>query len=225
MLRDKTIARMVGALFLTTMIAGMIDSYVAMPLLSTSLGNILAHRGTILLGVFLVIFMSLGIVGIALLFFPVLKRHNALIASTYLTFRAIECVLLLVGALVPLYILALSQSAQSADAGSVAALQSLAPLAMKVRLSAFQIAMTILGLNSVVLCSLLFQTRLIPRWLALTGIIGYALLLLSAVLDLCGLISTTGLGGLLYIPGGLFETILLPFWLMVKGFNGSKEMA
>jgi len=39
------------------------------------------------------------------------------------------------------------------------------------------------------------------------------------VLDLCGFIGMTGAGGLLYIPGGVFEVVLLPAWLIVKGFK------
>jgi len=40
------------------------------------------------------------------------------------------------------------------------------------------------------------------------------------VLDICGVINTTnGLGFLLYIPGGLWEMIIFPLWLFIKGFK------
>jgi len=97
--------------------------------------------------------------------------------------------------------------------------QSMASLAFGIRMSCYQIAMVILGLNSLALCALFFKTNLLPRWISATGFIGYLLLLASAVLDLCGIIDTTGAGGLLYIPGGLFEVVLLPAWLIVKGFK------
>jgi hypothetical protein len=69
------------------------------------------------------------------------------------------------------------------------------------------------------LCCLLYKTCLIPRLISVVGIIGYASVLVSAPLDLIGIIDTTGTGGILYIPGALFELFLLPFWLLIKGFN------
>src|SRR5436305_1918232 len=66
---------------------------------------------------------------------------------------------------------------------------------------------------------MLLRNRLVPRWLAVLGLIGYPALLLVAVLDMLGLIDTVaGLGLVGLIPGGLFE-LLLPIWLFAKGFN------
>jgi hypothetical protein len=80
--------------------------------------------------------------------------------------------------------------------------------------------MVILGLNSLGLCGLLFTSRLIPQWLAAWGFIGYVLLLASALLDIAGVInSLQGTGMLLYLPGGLFELLGFPLWLILKGFN------
>ena len=69
------------------------------------------------------------------------------------------------------------------------------------------------------LCYLLYKTRLIPRLISAIGILGYASVLVSAPLDLIGLIDTTATGGILYIPGALFELFILPAWLFIKGFN------
>ena len=80
--------------------------------------------------------------------------------------------------------------------------------------------MIILGFGSVFLCYSLYASQVVPRFLSIWGATGYALLLVSAVLDICGFIDTTnGLGSVLYIPGGLWELIVFPFWLFKKGFN------
>jgi hypothetical protein len=82
--------------------------------------------------------------------------------------------------------------------------------------------MIILGLGSMMICSVLYQSKLIPRWLSAWGFIGYALLLTSALLDLLGVIDTIhGAGMLMYVPGGLWELLAFPLWLFVKGFNSS----
>jgi hypothetical protein len=44
-------------------------------------------------------------------------------------------------------------------------------------------------------------------------------LLLAAVLDTLGIVDTVGGAGLVgLVPGGLFE-LLLPIWLIARGFN------
>jgi hypothetical protein len=70
---------------------------------------------------------------------------------------------------------------------------------------------------------LLCQSKLIPRFKSIWGFIGYLLVLASALLDISGIIDTHGEGMRMYLPGGLFESILLPIWLIVKGFNSSAK--
>ena len=79
---------------------------------------------------------------------------------------------------------------------------------------AYQIAVISLGVGSIFLCSLLFRTRLIPRFLAGWGLIGYAIYLAGAVAEISGI----HIGVMLSIPGGLFE-VGLALWLIVKGFQ------
>jgi hypothetical protein len=82
--------------------------------------------------------------------------------------------------------------------------------------------MVILGLGSLMLFCSLYKSKLIPRFISIWGLIGYALLLASAVLDILGIIDTVkGAGAVPYIPGGLFELVVFPVWLIVWGFNSS----
>lgn len=53
--------------------------------------------------------MAIGIVFIAVAFYPVVRRHNEAVALLYLISRAIECVLLLGGPIVNLYLAGLSK--------------------------------------------------------------------------------------------------------------------
>ena len=162
--------------------------------------------------------MSIGIVFIAITFFPVVKKHSESIALTYVILRAIECLLLILGAICYLYIIALGKNFTTETVSSNYAIAI--ALALKIKYYGFQIAMIILGFGSLFLCYSLYKSKLIPRFLSIWGGIGYILLLLSAVLDICGLIDTTnGFGAVLYVPGGIWELIAFPLWLFIKGFN------
>lgn len=216
---DRRIAFSVGALFIITMVFGMIDAYAVAPLLKLSLENISSNETRVVIGAFSILFMSVGVVGIAILLFPIIEQHNKFIAITYLSFRIIECLLLIVGVIVYFLLLTLSQNFINAESIETLYLQTISALAIETRYGCYHVAMIVLSIGSVILCYLFYQTKLIPRIISIVGIVGYTLVLFSGPLDLLGVIDTTGTGGVMYVPGALFELFLLPPWLMIKGFN------
>src|ERR1035437_162425 len=211
-------AVIIGALFIFTMLSGMIDAYYVAPIFKNPISNILPIDDKLLVGVFSVLIMAIGIVFIAIAFFPVIKKQSETIAITYLTLRSIECLLLIVGSICYLYIIALrGVSLHQADS-SIYAIGI--TLAIKIKYYGYQLAMILLGFGSLFLTCSLYKSRIIPRFLSIWGGIGYLFLLISAVLDILGVINTTsGLGFVLYIPGGLWELIVFPIWLFIKGFK------
>lgn len=216
---DKRIARSIGILFVITMILGMIDAYTVAPILKTPLSNMNLNETRIFIGAFSILLMSVGVVFIAILLYPILEKHNKYIAITYVSFRVMECLLLIVGVVVYLLLLVLSNEFVKDGAPEPSYFQTIAALAIEARYSTYHVAMFILSIASIMLCYILLKTKLIPQFISIVGIIGYALVLLSAPLDLLDIIDTTDVGGLLYVPGAIFEIILLPLWLIVKGFN------
>lgn len=76
------------------------------------------------------------------------------------------------------------------------------------------------GIGGLILNYLLFTSRIVPRPIAILGLIGYTLLLLVVVLDLVGAVEESGgLGLALLAPGGLWEFVVMPIWLIAKGFR------
>jgi hypothetical protein len=76
------------------------------------------------------------------------------------------------------------------------------------------------GIGGVILTYLLYVSQLVPRPIAMLGLIGYASLLLGVPLDLLGVLNmNAGPGMALLAPGGLFEFLVLPVWLIAKGFQ------
>ena len=74
--------------------------------------------------------------------------------------------------------------------------------------------------GGLILTYLLYESRLVPRPIALLGLVGYACLGVGVPLDLMGVLDmSAGPGQVLLVPGGLFEAVALPVWLIAKGFQ------
>jgi len=78
----------------------------------------------------------------------------------------------------------------------------------------------VLGFGSLFFCALLYRCRLVPRFLAAWGFVGYAICFMGAVVAIAGL----PYGIMLSIPGGLFE-ITFGVWLIPKGFDNARAVA
>ena len=80
-------------------------------------------------------------------------------------------------------------------------------------------AYAVVPLFAALLCAFLFHVRLVPRSISTVGLVGYVSLFVSALLVLFGAADTSTFGMLLYLPGAVFEIVLFPGWLIVKGFS------
>jgi hypothetical protein len=121
----------------------------------------------------------------------------------------VEVLLMTFGALCLLMLVPLGQSAVGAGVG-----QALGSLLTDANTMAYQIGQLSLGIGAFFLCWLLYRTRLIPRWLAGWGLLGYALHAAGAIAEIFGI----PISLILLIPGGLFE-LTVAFWLLIKGFQ------
>ncbi len=215
---NKKSARIVGILFLVataTYMTGsmLIDTVVNAP---DYLMSVYPNRIQIISGVLLQFVDAVAVVGIGVVMFPLLKRYNETIAVGYVATRVLEFVFLVVGGVGSLLLITLSGDLLEAGAANAAYFQASSALLQAQRFLGYQIAMLTLGLGSIFFCYLLYTSKLIPRAMSALGLIGYAALSIGAVLELFGF----ELGLIFSIPGGLFE-LILPIWLIVKGFSSS----
>jgi hypothetical protein len=149
------------------------------------------------MGVLLTMLSGLAIVGIGLLMYPVLKQVDRRLAIWYPVLRVVE---FSVSAACGVYLLT--------------QLQVVPNNYVWVYLAT--------AIGGLVFTYLLFVSRLVPRPIAVLGIVGYASLLLGVPLDLLGVLDmAAGAGMVLLVPGGLFEFIFLPIWLIAKGFRSA----
>ena len=217
---DRGIARTTGILFLVSMSVSIVYTSAFSAALEGPLAHVSVDRARVVVGAILELTNCLAVIGIAMALQTVLKRYSQPLALAYVTLRAIECAILIAGVVVGLSMLALSGARVTAVAADHAVLEALALTVLAGKDLALQMGILICGLGGLVLTTMLWRLRLVPRLIAGLGLIGYLTVIASVVLSLFDIIDTReGSGQLLYIPGGLFEAFVFPLWLIFKGFT------
>ncbi len=171
----------------------------------------------------LTIIAALTSAGIAILLYPVLKRHNETLAMGAVGFRLIEAVFYLVNVTCLLSLLALGKEFVSAGSPATSEFQTLGNLILTVGdRSGFVIAVIAFALGAVMYYYVFYESKLIPRWLSGWGMIAAALILLEAVVTMFSgkPFAAAGITLLLVLPIALQEMVLA-VWLIIKGFNPS----
>jgi len=179
---------------------------------------ILGHGSNtgIIVGAILEMIVALAGIGTAVALFPVVKRQNEGVALGFVGSRTLEGAGILAGVACVLSLVTLQQSA----VGTSGLATGHALITMYDRI--FLLSGSFFpALNALLIGSLLYQSRLVPRWLPLLGFVGAALLVAGDAAILFGLIgqhaSTTPL---LAIPIAVWE-FSLGVYLVVKGFRPS----
>ena len=211
-----TYSRLIGALFLVGFLfygvgAALVTSVTGAP---DFLSTISAHHTTLVIGALLMLLNTVVDVGKGVLFFPILENHGKRSALAYLAFIIVQVVMLDVGVLALLLIVPLGQQALISGQASAAWALGLGSLLNQWNTMAYSIGEATLGVGGLFLCSLLFRTRLIPRFLAVGGLIGYVSLTVGMIAETLGI----HISLMLSVPGIFFE-VGLPVWLFIKGFQ------
>lgn len=170
----------------------------------------------VILGTMLEMVVALACIGTAVTLYPVLKRQNEAIALGFVAVRILEAATIYAGIVSLLSVVTLRQ----AGAGVSALVTGQALVAQYYW--TFQFGQGMLpALNALLLGSLLYQARLVPRVLPILGFIGAALLTVSAIGTVFGIWGQiSSLTALAALPIALWE-FSLGTYLVVKGFKPS----
>ena len=211
-----TYSRLIGALFLVGFLFYGVGAALVTSVTGASdfVSTISAHQTTLVIGAFLMLLNTVVDVGKGVLFFPILENHGKRSALGYLALIVVQVVLLDIGVIGLLMIVPLGQQALDAGQASAAWAQPIGFLLTQWNNMAYSIGEATLGVGGLFLCSLLYRSRLIPRFLAVGGFIGYTSLMVGMIAEIFGI----HIGLMLSVPGIFFE-VGLPVWLFVKGFQ------
>jgi hypothetical protein len=220
---DRSTAIAVGALYVAAALSGVLAALALGTLASDplSLADLAAGKARVLTAAFFELVMAVTVAGVAFALFPVLwtdahTQGRRGLAVWYLGSRATEGALFLIGILGLLSLLALGQAA--ADSGAAPATYLPVAAALKAFLEyAFVLGQTVFCVGAFMLYTLLFQSRRVPRWLSIWGLIAAPLMLIAGLLlPITGDPNST-VSSILYAPMALQEMVLA-VWLIARGF-------
>jgi Domain of unknown function (DUF4386) len=176
--------------------------------------------GGVALGAFLEVLLIVANVATAVVLFPVLKRQNEALALGYVGARLVECTFIAIGIVSLLAVVTLRQDAASADPGSlVVAGQSL----VAVHDWTFLLGPGWVGVvgTGLILGWLMYRSGLVPRGMAMLGLVAGPVLCAGGIAVLFGVIEPdSALKSLSVAPEFVWE-LSLGIYLTVKGFKSS----
>jgi len=177
----------------------------------------------VLWGALAEVILIIANIGTAVALFPVLKRRYPGLALGYVTARVMECVFIGVGILSVLTIVTLRQDfARTGDADS-ATLVTVGNAFVTLQEWTFQLGPGfVVGVgNGLLLGYMMYRTGLVPRGMAVLGLVGGPLICLSGAAVILGVIQPGSTAQTVASMPEFFWELSLGVYLIVKGFKPS----
>ena len=172
----------------------------------------------VLVGGFLEVIVALAGIGTAVTLYPVVKRQNESVALGFVTARVLEAAMIFTGVISLLSLVTLRQDLGGTAGANTAALVTTGASHVAVYNWTFLLSQSLMpGINALLLGSLMYRSRLVPRIIPVLGLIGAPLLICTVIATLFGGLKL-GSPELAALPVAAWE-LSLGVWLVVKGFK------
>ncbi|HEY6743206.1 MAG TPA: DUF4386 domain-containing protein [Lapillicoccus sp.] len=159
-------------------------------------------------------------VATAVLLYPVTRRVSRSAAIGFVTSRVVEAALILVGVVSILSVVTLQQHFAGATGAEAQALGVTGESLVAMRQWTFLLGPGVMaGVNDLLLGYILYRSGLVPRRMAIIGLVGGPLILLSDVATILGVWGQVSTAGFLFgLPVAVFE-FSVGVYLTVRGFR------
>jgi hypothetical protein len=225
---ERRTSLLAGVLMIITFITSIPALLLYNPLLKHA--NYILGAGAdkrVFVGALLEVLLILANVGTAVVLFPILKRFNEKLALGYVTARLVECGFIAIGILSILSVVTLRQDIGGTGAANAASLTIAGRSLVAIHDWSFLLGPGfIVGVgNGLMLGYMMFRTGLVPRRLAMFGLVGGPLVCASGIAVLFGLFDKGSAAQFIAtIPEFIWE-LGFGIWLAVKGFKPSPILA
>ena len=210
-----------GVLYIIGTLAGVLSIAPAIDA-SDYLVKASAEANQVLFGALFQFIMTVAYLGFVITLYPVLKKFKESLALGFLSFRIMASILNIIGFISLLSLLSLSQEFVRAGTPDSSYFQTLGALLRSGRDLVNHVAMILTSsVGSLMFYAILYQTKLLPRWLSLWGLAGTILTILASLLTMyhvIGIITTSYI--VLNLPLIVLE-LILAIWLIAKGFDSN----
>ena len=217
-------AVIVGCLYILGTVAGILSVVFSGGILDAPdyLTRIAANENQIITGAVFVLTMGLALAIIPAAMFPILKRHNEGLAAGYVIFRGgLETITYIGMTVCWLLLILLSKEYIKAGTPDGPSLQTLGAVIQGGHDSIQSILEIVFPMGALMFYSVLYQSKLIPRWISGWGLAAALLWLAVGVLGMIHLIDLGDMSTiqvLLSLPIFLQEMVMA-VWLIARGFN------
>jgi hypothetical protein len=221
MAQRKT-AVIVGILFIIGTVSGILSAVFTGGIFTDSdyLIRVAENEPQILLGAAFVLLMGFSLAMVPVVMFPLFKKKNEALALGAVVFRGpVEAVLYILTVLSWLMLITLGKEFVVAGMPASSHFQNIGAVLVQAGNQINQILEIAFSLGALMFYVLFYQTRLIPRWLSLWGVIGAVLYHIAGWSDLFGIDM-----GVLIFPLALQEMVMA-LWLIIKGFSAPPTTA
>ena len=215
---NRKTATIVGLLFIIGTVSGILSALFTGSIFSDPdyLAKIAESDTQVILAAGFVLLMGFSLAMVPVMMFPIFKKENEALALGAVVFRGpVEAVLYIMMVVSWLMLISLGKEFVAAGAPAGSYFQNIGAVLVQSGTQINQILEITFSLGALMFYFLFYQTRLIPRWLSLWGVIGAVLYHIAGWTDLFGIDMSV-----LIFPLALQEMVMA-LWLIVKGFNSS----
>jgi hypothetical protein len=218
----RRIAVTVGILFIIGTVSGVLSGLITAPILDAPdyLSKVTENEHQIMLGALFVLSMGLSLAMIPVVIYPILKKQNETLALGYVVFRgALETFTYMATAISWFLLIVLSRDYIQVSALDSSHFQVLGVLLLDMDDQVNHVLKIVFPLGALIFNYLLFQSKIVPRWLSVWGILAVALHFTEGLLTLFGVLPVDA-ETIMAIPI-FFQEMVFAVFLIVKGFNPS----
>lgn len=215
---NRKTAISVGVLFIACTVSTILSSLFTGSLDAPNyLVNVAANESQVMIGMLVQCIWALTTVGIPVMLFPILKKHNEALALGFFSLRLIESVFIFLALVCQLSLLTLSKEFVTGVLDASYYLAS-GTLLHAVRDWAIWVGPSItFALSALVLNYALYRSKFVPRWLSSWGLVGSLIYIPAELLAFFGFDQF-----LMVLAATLaLQEMALAIWLIVKGFNSA----
>ena len=217
----RAAATTAGILYITGSVAGVLSVILSAPIRDADdpFGYAAEHPGTAATTALLVLLMGLSLAFVPVVLFPVLRRTNEVLALGYVVVRgAIETVAYVILAIGWLLLVPLGEAVAAGPGTASSAGVRLGGLVIDG--GATNAVLTLVFcLGAGIFYTLLYWSRVVPRWIAVWGLVAIPLYVAADLLAMYGVFEANSSGQVLMFMPLAVQEMVLAVWMIARGFR------